>query len=40
MFDPEATPPTRLLPGDKVKFSPVDRATFEDMQRAAEASLK
>jgi KipI family sensor histidine kinase inhibitor len=40
MFDPEATPPTRLHPGDKMKFSPIDRATFEDMQRAAEAPLR
>jgi len=29
MFDPEATPPTRLQPGDCVKFSSIDRATFE-----------
>lgn len=40
MFDPEATPPTRLQPGDKLKFSPIDRATFEGMQRAAEGQFK
>ncbi len=37
MFDPEATPPTRLQPGDGMKFSPIDRAMFEDMKREAEA---
>jgi inhibitor of KinA len=37
MFDPEATPATRLQPGDRLKFSPIDRATFEDMQRAGGA---
>jgi allophanate hydrolase subunit 1 len=40
MFDPKATPPTRLQPGDKLKFSPVDRLTFEELQRAAEAPLR
>ena len=40
MFDPEATPPTRLQPGDKMKFSPIDRATFDDMMQHAEARLK
>jgi inhibitor of KinA len=40
MFDSEATPPTRLQPGDKLKFSPIDRATFEDLQRAAGAPLR
>src|SRR5271167_2427845 len=39
MFDPEAAPPTRLQPGDSMKFSPIDRATFEDMTRRAEARL-
>ena len=39
MFDPEATPPARLQPGDKIKFSPIDRATFEDIPRRAEARL-
>ncbi|MFZ0312291.1 MAG: 5-oxoprolinase subunit PxpB [Candidatus Korobacteraceae bacterium] len=37
MFDPEATPPTRLQPGDKMKFFPIDRATFNEMQRDAAA---
>src|SRR5271165_3519230 len=37
MFDPEATPPTRLQPGDRLKFSPINRVTFEDMKRQAEA---
>ena len=32
MFDPEATPPTRLQPGDRMKFVPIDRATFEEFQ--------
>ena len=31
MFDPESTPPTRLQPGDRMKFSPIDRATFDEM---------
>ncbi len=39
MFDPEATPPTRLQPGDSLKFSAIDRATFEDMQQSVEARL-
>ena len=29
MFDPEAIPPTRLQPGDIVKFFPIDREMFE-----------
>src|ERR1700747_335301 len=29
MFDPNATQPTRLEPGDMVKFSVIDRATFD-----------
>jgi len=33
MFDPEATPPTPLQPGDRMRFSPIDRATFDDMQQ-------
>jgi len=37
MFDPEATQPTRLQPGDRMKFSPIDRATFEEMNRRAKA---
>jgi inhibitor of KinA len=39
MFDPEAAQPTRLQPGDWMKFSPIDRATFEDTLRRAEARL-
>jgi len=40
MFDPEATPPTRLQPGDSVKFSPVDRSTFDHVKGGAEAQLR
>jgi inhibitor of KinA len=29
MFDPQAEVPTRLRPGDRVRFTPIDRATFE-----------
>jgi len=32
MFDPEATPPTRLQPGDRMKFDPIDRERFEGLQ--------
>lgn len=32
MFDPEATPPTRLQPGDRMKFDPIDRETFKKLQ--------
>lgn len=39
MFDPEATPPTRLQPGDRMKFIPIDRATFEELRRSAEVGL-
>lgn len=39
MFDPQAAPPTRLQPGDCVKFSPIDRAAFDVMKRGAEAQL-
>jgi inhibitor of KinA len=31
MFDPAAVPPTRLQPGDRVKFCPIDRTTFDKM---------
>lgn len=31
MFDPDATPPTRLQPGDGVRFSAIDRARFNAM---------
>ena len=37
MFDLAAASPTRLRPGDKVKFQPIDRATFNDMQRGQTA---
>ena len=39
MFDSEATPPTRLQPGDRMKFAPIDRATFEDMSRPADTRV-
>jgi KipI family sensor histidine kinase inhibitor len=39
MFDPDAASPTRLQPGDRMKFFPIDHATFEDMKRHAEARL-
>jgi inhibitor of KinA len=39
MFDPEAAQPARLQPGDWMKFSPIDRATFEDMLWRAEVRL-
>jgi inhibitor of KinA len=32
MFDPEATQPTRLQPGDRMCFVPINRATFESFQ--------
>jgi KipI family sensor histidine kinase inhibitor len=32
MFDPETTPPTRLQPGDRMKFEPIDRERFEEFQ--------
>jgi inhibitor of KinA len=34
MFDPEATPPTRLQPGDSMTFSPIDRGTFDEMMQS------
>ncbi len=34
MFDPNADPPTRLQPGDQVRFSAIDRATFNTMVQA------
>jgi inhibitor of KinA len=34
MFDPNADPPTRLQPGDTVRFSAIDRATFSAMAQA------
>jgi len=39
MFDPGATPPTRLQPGDRMKFSPIDRATFDEMHSGREGQL-
>ena len=39
MFDPEATPPTRLQPGDRMRFAAIDRAKFDTMHRNAEASF-
>jgi inhibitor of KinA len=39
MFDPEATPPTRLQPGDRMKFSPIDRATFDKIRGGSEGQL-
>lgn len=38
MFDPEATPPTRLQPGDLMKFAPIDRATFVQIKSSDKAS--
>jgi len=34
MFDSEAAPPTRLQPGDRMKFSPIDRGTFDEMMQS------
>lgn len=31
MFDPEADPPSRLQPGDRLKFSRIDANKFEEM---------
>lgn len=39
MFDPEAMPPTRLQPGDRMKFDPIDRETFGKSQGRAESRL-
>jgi inhibitor of KinA len=33
MFDPQAQPPTRLQAGEWVRFTPVDRDTFERLRR-------
>jgi inhibitor of KinA len=33
MFDPLAQPPTRLQAGDWVRFTSVDRATFERLRQ-------
>jgi inhibitor of KinA len=34
MFDPNADLPTRLQPGDRVRFSAIDRATFSAMAQS------
>jgi KipI family sensor histidine kinase inhibitor len=34
MFDPNVDPPTRLQPGNKVRFAAIDRATFDAMLQA------
>jgi inhibitor of KinA len=34
MFDASATPPTRLQPGDLVRFTAISRASFEGMQKS------
>ena len=34
MFDPEASPPSRLQPGDVVKFAPITREKFDAMVAA------
>jgi KipI family sensor histidine kinase inhibitor len=41
LFDPDATPPSRLSPGDRVRFVPTTTARFEALMtaRGAEASL-
>ncbi len=39
MFDPAARPPTRLQPGDRMKFAPINRTTFEDMSRHTETRV-
>jgi KipI family sensor histidine kinase inhibitor len=33
MFNPDATPPTRLQPGNLVKFSAIDRKTYDEIAR-------
>lgn len=40
MFDPQASPSTRLQPGDRLKFSVIDTFTFENIQQTAEARLR
>ncbi|MEL6168680.1 MAG: carboxyltransferase domain-containing protein, partial [Pseudomonadota bacterium] len=37
MFAIGANPPALLAPGDRVRFDPVGRAAFDDMERAAAA---
>ncbi|MCS6778749.1 MAG: 5-oxoprolinase subunit PxpB [Geminicoccaceae bacterium] len=36
-FDPERTPPLLLEPGDRVRFVPIDPATFAELDRRAAA---
>jgi len=31
MFDPQADPPTRVQAGDRMRFSSIDRITFEKL---------
>jgi inhibitor of KinA len=40
MFDSAAMPPTRLQPGDRMKFAPINRTTFEDMSRHTETRVQ
>jgi KipI family sensor histidine kinase inhibitor len=35
MFDPDASPPTRLQPGALVKFSSIDRQTYDEIAQRA-----
>jgi inhibitor of KinA len=37
MFDASANPPTRLQPGDVVRFSPISRASYEHMLKEKSA---
>jgi inhibitor of KinA len=37
MFDATANPPTRMQPGDMVRFAPISRASFEQMLREQSA---
>ena len=37
LFDPSASPPSLLLPGDRVLFEPVDGARFGELTRASPA---
>ena len=39
MFDSEATPPTRLQPGDGMKFSTIDRETFDKIHARPKGQL-
>lgn len=35
LFDPDANPPSRLQPGDRVRFVAIDEATFDALARKA-----